>query len=337
MNAGEPPASDSKRSAEVAVAIVSWNTRELLRRCLVSLEREARSGFARVCVVDNGSSDGSPEMVRADFDWVRLLETGENLGFGRAANLALADGAEPWVAPSNADIALAPGALRALVEAAKASPSAGLIAPRLVMPDGRTQHSVHSFPSIPLGLALHLGLVWLIPPLGDRLCMEGRWNPDRARAVDWAHGAFLLAPRAAFEAVGGFDARQWMYAEDLDLAWRLRQDGWSCRYAPNAVIHHEVSAATSLAFADGRLERHVEAAFDWMARRRGPGVARTYAVINWLGSAFRALALRAPARLLGGRFANARERSRRFAELYRREVRRRRSRLQEGSDTVAGR
>jgi N-acetylglucosaminyl-diphospho-decaprenol L-rhamnosyltransferase len=321
-------------SPQVAVAVISWNTRDLLRRCLASLEPDVRSGFARVRVVDNASTDGSPEMVRAEFTWAEVIEPDENLGFGRAANLGLGEGDEPWVVPSNADVEFVNGALRRLVAASREEPDAGLVAPRLVMPDGRTQHSVHCFPSLRLGLAVHLGLVTIVPGLGDRLCIDGRWNPDRRRQVDWAHGAVLLARREAFEVVGGFDVRQWMYAEDIDLAWRMKGAGWATRYEPEAVVRHEVSAATTKAFADQRLERHLEASFDWMARRRGLGVARTYAAINWLGSSVRALALAPLALLRAGRFAASRERYRRFATAHRETLRRRQARDEAASATV---
>ena len=78
----------------------------------------------------------------------------------------------------------------------------------------------------------------LSPGLGDRLCLEGAWNPDRARAVPWAIAAFLLVRREAFDAVGGFDDAMWLHAEDLDLAWRLKQARWGTWYEPSARVRH---------------------------------------------------------------------------------------------------
>ena len=96
--------------------------------------------------------------------------------------------------------------------------------------------------------------------------------------IDWAHGAFVLVRREAFDAVGGFDTDQWMYAEDLDLAWRLARAGRPTRFVPAARVRHEVAAATSQRFADDeRAAQHMAAAQDWMARRRGRAVARAYA------------------------------------------------------------
>lgn len=303
-------------SARVAVAVVSWNTRELLSACLDSLAADADAGLASVWVVDNGSSDGSPEMVSREFSWVRLIEPGENLGFGRAVNLVAERSEEPWIAPANADLQLRAGALGRLLEAGERYPEAGALVPRLLMPDGRTQHSVHSFPRVRLGVALQSGATSWVPGLGDRLMIDGRWNPNRAREVEWAHGAFMLVRRRAFLRSGGFDPAQWMYAEDIDICWRLRENGWSIRYEPESVIGHHVAAATSKAFAGDRERRHLTAGFDWMAKRQGLRKARAYACINSFGSGIRAIALWLPARLVPSRFAHAQRRYAEFAKTH---------------------
>lgn len=291
----------------MTIAVVSWNTRELLARCLQSMHADVEAGLAEVWVVDNASDDGSQDLVRERFAWAELVASDRNLGFGPAVNLVAERTASAWIAASNADIELSPGALASLLEAADADPSAGSLAPRLVMPDGETQHSVHSFPSLSLALAVNLGIGALVPGLGDRLCLEGRWDSERGRRVDWAHGAFLLVRRSAFEAAGRFDPGQWMYAEDLDLAWRLDGCGWATRYVPDSDVGHQVSAAARKAFADQRTARHMAAAQDWMVRRRGAAVARAYAAINALGSALRLLALAPLARLAPERFGPRRD------------------------------
>jgi N-acetylglucosaminyl-diphospho-decaprenol L-rhamnosyltransferase len=266
---------------EVLVAVVSFQTRELLRGCLRSL---AESG-ATVCVVDNGSTDGSPDMVREEFPDVRLVEPGRNLGFGAAVNLAAAGspGCEVVVA-ANADVEVQPGAVDELVGALRHDPGAGAAAPRLVLPGGTVQHSVFPFPGVAFGLAFLVGLERL-RALGDRWCVPGRWDPERARRVPWAVGAFLAVRREAWDAVGGFDEWHWMYAEDLDLGWRLRRAGWATRYVPSAVVRHHESAATAAAFGGaGRRERWQRETYAWLARRRGRPVARLVALLAVLGA-----------------------------------------------------
>jgi GT2 family glycosyltransferase len=277
------------------VAVVSWNTRELLRRCLASMEDDFRAGAAAVCVVDNASSDGSPEMVAQDFPWVDLVASPENLGFGRAVNLAADRSGGDWLGVANADIALTPGALAAMLAAGRADPGAGAVAPRLILPDGSTQHSVFPFPTLAHALLLNLGLLRASRRLGDRYAAIGAWDDRRACRVPWAVGAFLLVRREAWAAIGGFDEHQWMYAEDLDIGWRLRHAGWATRYEPAAAVHHHNSAATSQAWADGeRTERWQRSTYAWMLRRRGRVRTRAIAAIHVLGSAAR-FALLVPA------------------------------------------
>src|SRR5260370_23961000 len=99
----------------VAVAVVSWNTRELLDGCLRSLEGDVRDGHAEVWVVDNASSDGSADLVRERYPWATLIAADENVGFGRAVNLVAARTQTAWIAPANADVRLPPGAISTLV------------------------------------------------------------------------------------------------------------------------------------------------------------------------------------------------------------------------------
>ena len=266
----------------VAVAVVSWNTRDLLRECLASFADEP---LAEVWVVDNASTDGSAEMVRSEFPDVQLVALEENIGFGRAINLVAGRTSTPFLAPANADIALRPGALGELLDAAKRAPRAGILAPRLELPSGGTQHSVYPFPTLPFTLAFNSGVA---NRFGDRFCLEGRWNPERERDVDWAIGAFLVVRREAWNAVEGFDEQQWMYAEDLDLGWRAARAGYTTRYVPSARVLHHASAATTQAWGDERTLRWLRSTYAWQLRRRGLIRTRATALINVLGAYARA-------------------------------------------------
>jgi N-acetylglucosaminyl-diphospho-decaprenol L-rhamnosyltransferase len=277
---------------EVTAAIVSWNTRELLLRCLSALAPEAQARRTDVWVVDNGSTDGSADAARAAAPWARVLEPGSNLGFGRAVNRVARESAGTWLLACNADTALEPGALEAMVRAG-AAPRTACVAPRLLLPGGATQHSVHPLPTVPFTLAFNLGLGALSRRLAERWCLDGAWDPERGREVPWAIGACLLLRRDAFVAVGGFDERQWMYAEDLDLGWRLRVAGWSTRYEPAARVRHEAGAATGQAFGPAPAARFMTETYAVLARRRGRARALLTASLNLLGAALR-LAWMAP-------------------------------------------
>jgi N-acetylglucosaminyl-diphospho-decaprenol L-rhamnosyltransferase len=276
-------------AAPVTIAIVSWNTQELLRRALESLAPEFQAGRAGVWVVDNDSDDGSADLVRDEFPWVELIASRQNLGFGRAVNLVAKRTESEWIAPANADIALRPGALARLLETGRADPQAGAVAPRLVLPGERTQHSVFAFPTIPFALAFATGVYRHSRTLGDRRAFVGHWDSERARRVPWAVGAFLLVRRTAWNEIGGFDERQWMYAEDLDLGWRLHRAGWATRYEPRAHVDHEHAAATTQLFGSKPEARWQRSTYGFLARRRGVAYAWTIALINAFGASMRCL------------------------------------------------
>lgn len=266
-------------------------------------------------VVDNASTDGSADMVRREAPWATLVEAGGNLGFGAAVDLVSERTHSPWLAAANADIELMPGALEALLAAGDQADVA-VAAPRLVLPDGRTQHSVHPFPTLVFTVAFNLGLPALSRRLATAWCLEGSFDPERARRVPWAVGALLLVRREAFAQVGGFDAEQWMYAEDLDLCWRLAGAGCWTVYEPGAVVHHAESAATTAAFGPDRAGRFMAATYRVIGRRRGRAVAIATAAVNVSGAWVRVV-LMAPLAAGSTRWAIRRADHRRWLTAHR--------------------
>ena len=158
---------------------------------------------------------------------------------------------------------------------------------------------------MPFTLLLNLGVLRINARLADRSLLFGAWDPGRPRRVPWAVGAFLLVRREAWSAAGGFDPRQWMYAEDLDLGWRLRAAGWATRYVPEAEVDHHSGASVHQAWDDD-VERWQRSTYAWMLRRRGVARTRAVAALNVAGASARA-AVRAPmASVAGGRWAESR-------------------------------
>jgi N-acetylglucosaminyl-diphospho-decaprenol L-rhamnosyltransferase len=300
----------NRSAPDVAVAVVSWNEREYLAATLRSLRPGYEAGRLEVWVVDNASTDGSPDMVRSEFPWVSLIVSEENLGYGAAVNRVAERTSTPWIAPANQDIEVRAGAIERLLEAGEGRPDAGIVAPHLVLPDGSTQHSVNPFPTVFLSLAFNLSLHRLSRRLGDHLCIEGYWDPKRRREVPWSIAAFMLVRRTAWDDVGGFDPAQWMYAEDLDLAWRLHKRRWKTLYEPSATVYHLGSTASKKAFGDDLMFRYMAASYAWMARRRSFAVARLVALINAGGAAARLIAYAALSKLNLRRYERARDESR---------------------------
>lgn len=227
---------------ECSVIIVSWNVRELLRRCLESVRRElaANAVSAEIIVVDNASTDGSPAMARAEFPEAELIETGANLGFAGGVNAGLARAQGRWLLILNPDTELAPAALATLLHWAERLPGAAVVGPQLRYPDGSLQSSRRRLPT-PLTYFFESTLLarwWPGNPWARRYHLANR-PAEAQQRVDWLVGAALLVRRDAAEAAGPLDARFWMYSEELEWQRRLGAHGgvW---YVPQAVIiHHE--------------------------------------------------------------------------------------------------
>ena len=289
----------------LAIAIVSYNTRGLLDECLRSLRADADAGRAEVWVVDNKSPDDSADMVEREHPWATLIRSDVNLGYGPAVNVVASRTDTAWIACANSDLAFTPDAVATLLAAGEAHPEAGAIAPRLVLPDGSTQQSVQPFPSVATALLAASRAPSFSARARSRLYLPGAWEEDAPQEVPWATGAFLVVRRTAWDEVGGFDEAQWMYAEDLDLGWRLAKAGWTTRYEPSAVVHHHESAASKPAFGGqaGVVDKWVRANHAWMVRRQGLVRTWTASGIAATDAGVRVLALRALARRDSERFA----------------------------------
>jgi len=299
-------ATDSPGRPSLTVAIVSWNTRELLADCLRALAQDAEDGLAEVWVFDNASSDGSAALVREQFPWAKLIASAENLGFGAGVNAVAAPSRTPWVVPANADTRVEPGALRTLLEAGARTPKAAVLAPMLRLPDGTVQHSAYPFPSVAFALAYVTGVLGLSRRLARRWRIGRGFDPTVEQEVPWVVGAFLLVRRTAWDEVGGFDEAQWMYAEDLDLGWRLDRAGWRALYVPRAQVIHAESAATTQAWGDTRHDRWHASTYAWVVRRRGLLYARLLAATYVVGFRVRSAMLLPLARAGSSRARRAR-------------------------------
>ncbi len=226
----------------VAVAIVSYNAQPELRRCLETVVRERPRS---VVVVDNASIDGNPDLVRKDFPDVALIANAANAGFGAAANDAIAACRGEFVLLLNCDTALRAGTVAALSAYLRTHPSVAVVGPRLVRPDGKLEHSSYPFLTPLQVLVAMTGLNPLLARVpGLRRLYLSTAPHDRARAVPWVKGAALAIRRSAFEQVGGFDTGYFLYAEELDLCYRLWNGGWEIHFTPDATVEHVGGAST---------------------------------------------------------------------------------------------
>lgn len=270
---------------DVRVGIVSWNTADLLEGCLNALPAAFGERSFEVVVVDNASSDGSAD-VAGRVPAVRVVRNSENVGYARAMNQALSGSECPFLLALNPDTLPPPGSLARLVEALEADPDVALAAPRLVNPDGSLQHSVYRFPSVRLAFAVAcLPLPLHGGALGRRFWLEGHAPHDTRQTVDWAIGAVHCIRAAALPEGPPYRERWFMYVEDLDLSWRLRQRGWSTLFVPEIEVMHVGNAAGDQAWGTTRTARWLDATYDWYVLERGLVPAWIWAAVSSAGAA----------------------------------------------------
>ena len=253
-------------SAGLWTIVLNWNQRDLTAACLRSLAGSV-SPDHHVAVVDNGSTDGSADALRAEFPWAEIVRNGANLGFAGGNNvgirLALADGAGlVWLL--NNDTEVAPDCVAELLAAAGAHPECALFGPKILFHDA------------PRTLWYAGGEVRLSRPAGTaHTGMREADGPkyDRERPISFVTGCALLIRRSAIEAIGELDTDLFMYCEDLDWSVKAARRGFQAWYVPRARVWHKVSR--SFASADGR------AIQTYLAARSRLVVQRRHA--SWLG------------------------------------------------------
>ncbi|MEB3070035.1 glycosyltransferase family 2 protein [[Mycobacterium] vasticus] len=255
-------------SEALPVVTVTYSPGWHLDRFLASLSL-ATDRPVQVVMADNGSTDGAPQEAVQRYPGVRLHDTGSNLGYGGAVNSAvtlLASGEYgEFFIVANPDVQWGPGSIDALLEAASRWPNAATLGPLIRDPDGSVYPSARHLPSLIRG-GMHavVGPLWPNNPW-SRAYRQEHQEPSE-RPVGWLSGACLLVRRAAFDAVGGFDERYFMYMEDVDLGDRLAKAGWLNVYVPSAEVLHQKGHATGKDPA-ANLAAHHRSTYTYLADR----------------------------------------------------------------------
>jgi N-acetylglucosaminyl-diphospho-decaprenol L-rhamnosyltransferase len=228
---------------DVAVAVVHYNTNDLLERCIASLRPEHP---AEIVVIDNASPDGGASLARLATDGVRVIANATNVGYGAAANQALRETTAPLLLLLNADTEVTPGSIGAMAELAAQVAAAGIVAPTILNRRGLPEFSCFPFPGT-LGWLMENAplaqLVRLIPPL--RRGSISLDHPKEPRQVPWVLGCAMLLRRDVLDKVGGFDEDYFMYYEEVDLCRRVTDAGFEVHHTPHAQVMHVGGASTS--------------------------------------------------------------------------------------------
>jgi N-acetylglucosaminyl-diphospho-decaprenol L-rhamnosyltransferase len=275
---------------------VNYNTGDYLERCLASLETHRGDVDIDVLVIDNASVDGSHTRAIATHPWSRLIENRENVYLSPAWNQGIRATDAPYVLLLNPDTEWWAGTLADYVAVARAHPRAGIVGPMIRNLDGTVYPSGRPLPSV--SDAVGHGFLGPIMP-GNRFTrryhMEG-WDRATEREVDWVSGACMLLPRTVFAEVGMLDESFPLFAEELDMATRLRDAGWSVLYTPDVEVLH------ALGVSRGRSRRmsimHSTSVYRYYRKHRAAGWRKLTLPFAWT-----ALRARAEIAWLMGRFA----------------------------------
>jgi len=222
--------------SQIDVIIVSWNKRELLAQCLAAVFASPAPPAVEVWVVDNGSTDGSAQMVVACYPAAKLIQNQDNIGFSRANNQVLQRLTAPYALLLNPDAILQPGTLASLWAWMEANPAAGVIGPTLVNPDGSFQAAGNDFPGLLTQWLIIAGMAHRL--LGPYFPSHGPAQTQTAVRTDWVGGACLLARTEAIRTVGILDEAFFMYAEETDWCYRMWQADWEVYWLPAARCVH---------------------------------------------------------------------------------------------------
>ncbi|MGA8765331.1 MAG: glycosyltransferase family 2 protein [Candidatus Sulfotelmatobacter sp.] len=232
---------------DISIIIVGWNSRHYLEECLDSLSVAPPSRSVEIIVVDNASTDGSADLVEAKFPHVKLIRSGENLGFAKANNLAIQESRGRYIGLVNPDVEVLPGCLDALADYLDQNPGVGNVGPRVLNSDRTLQSSCRQFPTLWNNFCSATGLASALPSnrlfSGEHMLF---FPHDRTMPVDVLVGCFWMLRADAVKDIGLLDESFFMYGEDVDWCKRCWQAGWKIVFLPGAeAIHHRGTSAAA--------------------------------------------------------------------------------------------
>lgn len=267
----------------LSIIIVSWNTRQLLEKCLESILSNPSCSPSDIWVVDNHSTDESQKMVRERFSTVHLIENSVNVGFARANNQAIEQCTGKYILMLNPDTMVEACALEVLVNFLEENPAAGAVGAKLLNQDGSMQVSSYPWPTIPREILRMFYLNRIFPYTEYP---QTKWKTDVAQEVDVIIGACLLVRREVFDRIGYFDEDYFIYTEEVDLCYRIRRAGWRLYWVPQAEVVHIGGQSTQQVPAEMFLNLY-QSKIKYFQKHFGNLAARTYILILVFASLLR--------------------------------------------------
>jgi len=246
------------KKIDLSIIILSYNTKELLKKCLYSLQKTKRRHYqVEIIVVDNASDDGSPEMVEKEFPEIKLIKSKKNLGYAGGNNLGLKKAQGEYFLFLNSDTEIDEEALVKMMKFMKENPKTGASSPKTKLFSGGLDPDCHrGFPTPWASITYFLGLEKLFP----KSKLFGQYhklylNLDRAHEIDAGFGTFMFVRKKALDQVGEWDDQYFFYGEDLDLFYRIKEADWKIMFYPEPLATHHKGASSGLRKESKRVAR----------------------------------------------------------------------------------
>jgi len=224
----------------VSIIIVNYNVKEFLIQCIDSINQTDYLGKTEIIIIDNHSFDGSQKILKKQFPHIKIIENQENFGFGKAVNQGVELASGEYLFILNPDTIIQEDTINVLVNYLMNHPQVGMVGPKIINSDGKLQPACkRSFPTLKVALPKLLGMSKLFP----NSTWAGKYNltylhPDKIHSVDAVSGSCMLMRTNLFRKLDGFDEEYFMYGEDIDLCYRLKQRGNEIHYNPKTQILH---------------------------------------------------------------------------------------------------
>jgi len=260
---------------DVSVVIVTHNHRPFIERCLEAIDRVRTEVSCDVFLVDNLSDDDTAKLVAERFPWVRLSVRDRRCGFSDNNNFAIRQATGRYVLLLNPDTEIRPGALRTLAQFMDGRPDAGIAGAKLLFPDGAVQPSCRRFPTFSTFLIRRTPLRFVLraSAANARHLMLDR-PASEPLEVDWVLGACMFVRREAIQQVGPLDEGFFLYVEDIDWCYRMREKGWKTYWVPAAEIVHHHQATSDRSLAGWHSWTHLKSMFRYYRKHLAPRFLR---------------------------------------------------------------
>ncbi|MBU0731894.1 glycosyltransferase family 2 protein [Patescibacteria group bacterium] len=227
---------------KLSIIIVSWNVKDKLKTCLTSLYKNISDFDFEVIITDNASTDGTPEMVKADFPQAKFIQNKTNLGFGAANNIGLKEATGEYILCLNDDTEIKNNIFPPLFQKFEHNNKLGMIGCQILNPNNTNQESVRKFPTLKDQAVILTKMHNLFPRSIEKYTQKG-FDYNKEQEVDQVMGAFMLTKRSVLDEAGLFDERFFLWFEEVDLQKRIHDAGYEIVYTPDASIIHDKGAS----------------------------------------------------------------------------------------------